>query len=138
MASFKVWHLNCDLLAIAGTLLSLGAFMNTGYVNAQVAIGAKVSNALSPAHQMLLDMQQNNAPVGGGSMQIFRFTPNNVSFAPLEGLNSILAWQTPKKQTVSGTVARDRISEFKATQRKQIISDGDLFNAMTRFNDLDK
>ena len=75
MASFKI----LGLLAIASTVFSL----NADSLTAQVTIGNSSPNALSPAHQMLLEMQQSNAPaVGGGSMQLLRFTDRDVSFAP--------------------------------------------------------
>ncbi|OYQ62202.1 hypothetical protein B9G53_23485 [Pseudanabaena sp. SR411] len=125
MASFKV----LGLFAIAGAAFSLDA----ASINAQVTIGASQSG-LSPAQQILMDMRQTNAPtVGGGSMQLLRFTENNVSFAPLEGLDRLFNWQ-PSEDT--GTTAEktlgDRIEEFKLNQRQQIISDGQMFEAINR------
>jgi hypothetical protein len=125
MASFKV----LGLFAIAGAAFSLDA----ASINAQVTIGASQSG-MSPAQQILMDMRQTNAPtVGGGSMQLLRFTENNVSFAPLEGLDRLFNWQ-PSEDT--GTTAEktlgDRIEEFKLNQRQQIISDSQMFEAINR------
>ena len=75
MSSSKV----LGLLAIACAAF----FLDAASINAQVTIGDSRSSGLSPAQQILMDMRQTNAPaVGGGSMQLLRFTENNVSFAP--------------------------------------------------------
>ncbi|MEA5477379.1 hypothetical protein VB774_07075 [Pseudanabaena galeata UHCC 0370] len=126
MASFKV----LGLLAIAGSVFSLDA----ASINAQVTIGASQPKDLSPAQQILMDMRQTNSPtVGGGSMQLLRFTENNVSFAPLEGLDRLFNWQTSED---TGTTAEktlgDRVEEFKLTQRQQIVSDSEMFEAIKR------
>lgn len=126
MASLKV----LGLLAIASTVFSLSA----DYTNAQVAIGGGQSNALSPAHQMLLDMQQSNAPaVGGGSMQLLRFTGTNISFAPLEGLDRLFNWQVTEDDGVmTNQTLGDRVEKFKLNQRQQIVSDSQMFQAINR------
>lgn len=126
MASCKFF----GLLAIASTVFSL----NTEYLNAQIAIGQNKPNNLSPAQQMLLEMQQSNAPaVGGGSMQILRFSQNNVSFAPLEGLDRFLNWRLPENEVVADPQTMgDRIAKFKQQQRQQIIPDGEMFEAINR------
>jgi hypothetical protein len=126
MASFKF----LGLLAIATTAFSF----NTEYLNAQIAIGQNKTNTLSPAQQMLLEMQQSNAPaVGGGSMQILRFSQNNVSFAPLEGLDRFLNWRIPENEVITDRQTMgDRIAKFKKQQRQQIIPDGEMFEAINR------
>jgi hypothetical protein len=128
MASFKV----LGLFAIAGAVFSLDA----ASINAQVTIGDSRAGGLTPAQQILMDMRQTNAPaVGGGSMQLLRFTENNVSFAPLEGLDRLFNWQTSED---TGTTAEktmgDRVEAFKLNQRKQIISDSQMFEAINRIN----
>jgi len=128
MASFKT----LGLLAIAGAVFSLDA----ASINAQVTIGAGQPSGLSPAQQILMDMRQTNAPaVGGGSMQLFRFTENNVSFAPLEGLDRLFNWQPSEDTgiTAEKTIG-DRVEEFKLNQRQQIVSDSQMFEAINRIN----
>jgi hypothetical protein len=126
MASFKVW----GVFAIASTLFVL----NSGSLNAQVRIGGGQSNTLSPAQQILADMQQNNAPaVGGGSMQLLRFTGKNVSFAPLEGLDRLFNWQVSEDTGITAEKTMgDRIENFKRNQRQQIVSDSQMFEAINR------
>ncbi|MBD2176482.1 hypothetical protein H6F42_06075 [Pseudanabaena sp. FACHB-1998] len=128
MALFKI----LGLLAIASSVFSL----NTEYLNAQIAIGQNQSKAISPAQQMLLEMQQTNAPaVGGGSMQLLRFSQNNLSFAPLEGLDRFLNWRLPEKEVITDRQTMgDRIANFKKQQRQQIISDGEMFEAINRIS----
>ncbi len=128
MASHKI----LGLLAIAGSMFSL----NVGNLNAQVTIGNSQSNDLSPAQQMLLDMRQTNAPaVGAGSMQLFRFTENNLSFVPLEGLDRLFNWQISEDAGISSDKTMgDRVEKFKLAQRQQIISDSQMFEAIKRIN----
>lgn len=128
MASFKV----LGLLTISCAAFSI----NAPSLNAQVTIGASQPSGLSPAQQILMDMRQTNAPtVGGGSMQLLRFTENNVSFAPLEGLDRLFNWQTSED---TGTTAEktlgDRVEEFKLIQRQQIVSDSQIFEAISRIS----
>lgn len=128
MASFKI----LGLLAIAGGIFSL----NTECLNAQVSIGGGQSSGLSPAQQILLDMRQTNAPaVGAGSVQLLRFTENNVSFTPLEGLDRLFNWQ-PSEDTgvTSDRTMGDRVEKFKLAQRRQIVSDSQMFKAINRIN----
>jgi len=127
MASFKV----LGLLTIS-SISSL--FVGVVNIKAQVTIDAGQPSDLSPAQQILMDMRQTNAPaVGGGSMQLLRFAENNVSFAPLEGLDRLFNWQ-PSEDT--GTTAEktlsDRVEKFKLTQRQQIVSDSQMFEAIKR------
>lgn len=126
MASFKVF----GLLAIASTVFSV----NADSLTAQVTIGNGSPNALSPAHQMLLEMQQSNAPaVGGGSMQLFRFTDRAVSFAPLEGLDRLFNWQVSEQESVTTEKTMgDRVEKFKLNQRQQIVSDSQMVQAINR------
>ncbi|MBD2318509.1 hypothetical protein [Phormidium tenue] len=126
MASYKV----LGLLAIAGSVFSLDAVS----INAQVTIGASQPSGLSPAQQILMDMRQTNAPtVGGGSMQLLRFTENNVSFAPLEGLDRLFNWQPSEDiGTTAEKTMGDRVEEFKLNQRQQIVSDSQMFEAINR------
>ena len=128
MASFKI----LGLFAIASTVFCL----NTDSLIAQVAIGNGSSNALSPAHQMLLEMQQSNAPaVGGGSMQFLRFTDKAVSFTPLEGLDRLFNWQVSEKEGfMPEKTMGDRVEKFKLNQRQQIVSDSQMFQAINRIN----
>ncbi|MDG3495371.1 MULTISPECIES: hypothetical protein [Pseudanabaena] len=128
MASLKF----VGLLAIAGAIFSL----NLDCLKAQVLIGNNQSNATSPAQQMLLDMQQNSTPaIGGGSMQLLRFTDKNVSFAPLEGLDRLFNWQVTRDDGVMTTqTLGDRVEKFKLKQRQQIISDSQMFAAINRMN----
>jgi hypothetical protein len=128
MASFKV----LGLLTISCAAFSI----NAPSLKAQVTIGASQPSGLSPAQQILMDMRQTNAPaVGGGSMQLLRFTENNVSFAPLEGLDRLFNWQTSED---TGTTAEktlgDRVEEFKLVQRQQIVSDSQIFEAISRIS----
>ena len=127
MASFKV----LGLLAIS----SVAFFLDAVSINAQVPMGGgSQSNGLSPAQQILMDMRQTNAPaVGGGSMQLFRFTENNVSFTPLEGLDRLLNWQ-PSEDTglTAEKTMGDRVETFKRNQRQQIVSDSQMFEAINR------
>lgn len=128
MASFKV----LGLLTISCAAFSI----NAPSLNAQVTIGASQPSGLSPAQQILMDMRQTNAPtVGGGSMQLLRFTENNVTFAPLEGLDRLFNWQTSED---TGTTAEktlgDRVEEFKLIQRQQIVSDSQIFEAISRIS----
>ena len=128
MASSKIW----GLLVISGSVFA----SNIGYLNAQIQIGGSQSNALSPAQQILVDMQQSNAPaVGGGSMHLLRFTGNNVSFAPLEGLDRLFNWQ-PSEDTgmTAEKTMGDRVEKFKRNQRQQIVSDSQMFEAINRIN----
>lgn len=126
MASFKI----LGLLAIAGSFFSV----NVGQSVAQVSIGRGQSNELSPAQQILLEMQQTNAPsVGSGSMQLLRFTNSNVSFAPLEGLDRLFNWQISEDTGLpSEKTMGDRVEKFKQDQRRQIISDSQMFEAINR------
>ncbi|MFN5264069.1 MAG: hypothetical protein ACK5EH_17025 [Pseudanabaena sp.] len=126
MASFKV----LGLLAIASTVFSL----NTDSLTAQVTIGNSSPTALSPAHQMLLEMQQSNAPaVGGGSMQLLRFTDRDVSFAPLEGLDRLFNWQVSEEEgVVPEKTMGDRVEKFKLNQRQQIVSDSKMLQPINR------
>jgi hypothetical protein len=126
MASFKI----LGLFAIASTVFSL----NTDFLMAQVTIGNGAPNALSPAHQMLLEMQQSNAPtVGGGSMQLLRFTDRAVSFAPLEGLDRLFNWQVSEEEGVTTEKTMgDRVEKFKLNQRQQIVSDSQMLQAINR------
>lgn len=126
MASYRI----LELLVIASTVFSL----NTDSLTAQLTIGNGSPKALSSAHQMLLEMQQSNAPViGGGSMQLLRFTDRAVSFAPLEGLDQLFNWQILEKEgvTIEKTMG-DRVAKFKLHQRQQIISDSQIFQAINR------
>ncbi|WP_434686205.1 hypothetical protein [Pseudanabaena minima] len=128
MASFKV----LGLLTISCAAFSI----NAPSLKAQVTIGASQPSGLSPAQQILMDMRQTNAPnVGGGSMQLLRFTENNVTFAPLEGLDRLFNWQTSED---TGTTAEktlgDRVEEFKLIQRQQIVSDSQIFEAISRIS----
>jgi hypothetical protein len=126
MASYKI----LSLFAIASTVFSL----STGYANAQVAIGGSQSNALSLSHQMLLDMQQSGASVvGGPSMQLLKFTNKNVSFEPLDGLDRLFNWQPTKEAGVMTTqTLGDRVEQFKSSQRQQIVSDSQIFQAINQ------
>ncbi len=128
MVSFKVF----GLLAIASTIFCL----NIGSLKAQVLIKTGESNALSLSHQTLIEMQQTNAPtVGGGSMQLLRFTNKNVSFTPLEGLDRLFNWQiTEDKGFMSNQTLGDRVEQFKLNQRQQIVSDSKILEAMHRIN----
>ncbi|WP_055076125.1 hypothetical protein [Pseudanabaena sp. 'Roaring Creek'] len=127
MASLKF----VGLLAIAGAMFSL----NPDCLKAQVLIGNNQSNATSPAQQMLLDMQQNTPAIGGGSMQLLRFTDKNVSFAPLEGLDRLFNWQvTQDDGLMTAQTLGDRVEKFKLKQRQQIISDSQMFAAINRIN----
>jgi len=126
MASYKI----LGLLAIAGSMFAV----NVGETNAQISIGRGQANKLSPAQEILLEMQQTNAPaVGGGSMQLLRFTDTNVSFAPLEGLDRLFNWQVsddtglPSEKTMG-----DRVAKFKLEQRRQIVSDSQMLEAINR------
>jgi hypothetical protein len=127
MSLFKIQY----LLAIASSIF-LG---NAGYLNAQVSFSKGQSNAILPSQQMLLEMQQTNAPiVGGGSMQLFRLTQNNLSFAPLEGLDSFLNWRMPTNKVISNQTMGDRVERFKVQQRRQIVSDSHIFAVINRIN----
>lgn len=126
MALFKI----LGFLAIAGSAFSL----SVGQSDAQVSIGRAQSNDLSPAQQILLEMQQTNAPaVGGGSMQLLRFTDKNVSFAPLEGLDRLFNWQISDDTGIpSEKTMGDHVEKFKQDQRRQIISDSQMLEAINR------
>ncbi len=126
MASYKI----LGLLAIASSMIAC----NVGETNAQVSIGGGRSNNLSPAQEILLEMQQTNAPaVGGGSMQLLRFTDTNVSFAPLEGLDRLFNWQTSEDTGLpSEKTMGDRVEKFKLDQRRQIISNSQMLEAINR------
>lgn len=126
MASLKIFGI---LAAIAGSIFSF----NMG-VNAQVNIGKAQSNNLSPAQQILLEMQQTNAPaIGGGSMQLLRFTDRNISFAPLEGLDRLFNWQVSDNSgLLTQKTMGDRVEKFKLDQRRQIVSDSEMFEAINR------
>ena len=130
----KIW----GFLAIAGCSM-VASFESA---TAQVNIGNTASPAaISSSHQMLLDMQTNAPAVGGGSMQLFRFTDKNVSFVPLEGLNDFLNWQLPQgeetaePQNLGNPTIGDRIEDFKQAQRRQIISNSEMFEAINRISD---
>ncbi|MBD2187483.1 hypothetical protein [Pseudanabaena mucicola] len=118
------------LFAIASGVFAL----NPASLNAQIAIGNAQSNQLSPAQQILQDMQQSNAPaVGGGSMQILRFTGAEVSLAPLEGLDRLFNWEIKEESGItSEKTLGDRVEEFKLNQRQRIVSDSEIFNAIDR------
>ncbi|MFM7888106.1 MAG: hypothetical protein ACKPCM_15760 [Pseudanabaena sp.] len=126
MASYKI----LGLLAIASSVFAV----NVRETNAQVTIGGGQSNKLSPAQEILLEMQQSNAPaVGSGSMQLLRFTDTNVSFAPLEGLDRLFNWQiSDKKSLPSEKTMGDRVAKFKLEQRCQIVSDSQMLEAINR------
>ncbi|GBO52744.1 hypothetical protein APA_413 [Pseudanabaena sp. lw0831] len=85
---------------------------------------------------MLLEMQQSNAPaVGGGSMQLLRFTDRAVSFAPLEGLDRLFNWQVSEEEGIATEKTMgDRVEKFKLNQRQQIVSDSQMFQAINRIN----
>jgi hypothetical protein len=121
------------LFAIASGIFAL----SPASLNAQIAIGNAQSNQLSPAQQILQDMQQSNAPaVGGGSMQILRFTGAEVSLAPLEGLDRLFNWEINNEESglISEKSLGDRVEEFKLNQRQRIVSDSEIFNAIDRLN----
>jgi hypothetical protein len=126
MASFKI----LGLFAIASAVFC----SNTDSLTAQVTIGNGASKALSPAHQMLLEMQQSNAPaVGGGSMQLLRFTDTAVSFTPLEGLDRLFNWQVSEGEGVTTErTMGDCVEKFKLNQRQQIVSDSQMLLAINR------
>lgn len=128
MASLKIF----GLLAFIGGVFSI----NTGYLNAQVSIGnGGQSNGLSPAQQILLDMQQTNtSSIGGGSMQLFRFTDKNVAFTPLEGLDRLFNWQPPAAGVTSEQTMGDRVAKFKLDQRRQIGSDSPMLKNINRIS----
>ncbi len=132
MASLKI----LGLLAIAGSVFSI----NVENLNAQVTIGSGQSSKLSPAQQILLEMQQTNATnIGGGSMQLLRFTDKNVSFAPLEGLDRLFNWQISEDTGItSEKTIGDRVEKFKLAQRRQIVSDSQMFEAMNRMYRLNR
>ncbi len=125
MASSKI----LGLFTIAITVFSL----STGYANAQVAIGGGESNALSLSQQMLLEMQQRGASViGGPSMQLLKFTGENVSFEPLEGLDRLFNGQTKEAGVMTTQTFGDRVEQFKLSQRQQIVSDSQIFQVINR------
>jgi hypothetical protein len=126
MASFKI----LGLFAIASAVFC----SNTDSLTAQVIIGNGASNPLSPSHQMLLEMQQSNAPaVGGGSMQLLRFTDRDVSFTPLEGLDRLFNWQVSEEEGVTTErTMGDCVEKFKLNQRQQIVSDSQMLQAINR------
>ncbi|MCA6585534.1 MAG: hypothetical protein IM516_09845 [Pseudanabaena sp. M158S2SP1A06QC] len=126
MASYKI----LGLLAIASSMFAV----NVGETNAQVSIGRGKSNGLSPAQEILIEMQQTNAPaIGGGSMQLLRFTDTNVSFAPLEGLDRLFNWQISDDTSLtSQKTMGDRIAKFKLEQLRQIASDSQMLEAINR------
>lgn len=127
-----ITHKFLGLFAIASGVFAL----NPASLNAQIAIGNAQSNQLSPAQQILQDMQQSNAPaVGGGSMQILRFTGAEVSLAPLEGLDRLFNWEINEDSGItSEKTLGDRVEEFKLNQRQRIVSDSEIFNAIDRIN----
>jgi len=126
MASYKI----LGLLAIASSMFAV----NVGETNAQVSIARGRANKLSPAQEILLEMQQTNAPaVGGGSMQLLRFTDTNVSFAPLEGLDRLFNWQISDDTSLtSQKTMGDHIAKFKLEQRRKIASDSQMLEAINR------
>ena len=126
MASLKT----LGLCAIAGSVFSV----NVANLNAQVTIGNGQSGSLSPAQQILLETQQTNAPaIGSGSMQLLRFTDKNVSFAPLEGLDRLLNWQVSQNAGIATEKTMgDRVEQFKRDQRRQIVSERQIFEAINR------
>ncbi|MFM7602161.1 MAG: hypothetical protein ACKO7R_13345 [Pseudanabaena sp.] len=128
MASFKVLGLL--------TISCAAFFINASSLKAQVTIGARQPSDLSPAQQILMDMRQTNASaVGGGSIQLLRFTENNVSFAPLEGLDRLFNWQTSEDtETTAEKTLGDRVEEFKLFQRQLIVSDSQIFEAISRIS----
>lgn len=130
MASFKI----LGFFAIASTVFSL----NTDSLTAQITLGNGAPNALSPSHQMLLEMQHSNAPaVGGGSMQLLRFTDKAVSFTPLEGLDRLFNWQVSEGEGVTTEKTMgDCVEKFKLNQRQQIVSDSQMFQAINRIKSL--
>ena len=120
---------------ISLTIFSTVFLANVEDLKAQVKINGVQSNGLSPAQQMLVEMRQSNAPaVGGGSMQLFRFTQNNVSFVPLEGLEKFFKWEIPETEVIAEQTIGDRIQKFKQDQRRQIVSDSHILEAINRIN----
>ena len=127
MASFRV----LSLLAIASVVFS----QNTDALSAQIKIGSSQSSGISTSHQMLLEMQQSNAPaIGGGSMQLLRFTDKNISFSPLEGLDRLFNWQPKEGEVMTNRTLSDGVERFKLMQRQQIVSDSQMFAAINRIN----
>lgn len=128
MASFKGWI----LFAISSSIFSI----NIECLNAQVLTNGNQSNTLTPAQQILSDMRQSNAPaLGGSSMQILRFTGNNLSFAPLEGLDRLFNWQISRDGGfASDKTMGDRVEQFKLAQRQQIVSDSKVLEVINRIN----
>ena len=108
-------------------------FVNVDIANAQMAIGQQKSQSLSPAQQMMMEMQQGNAPqVGGGSMQILKFSANQLSFAPLDGINRVLNWRTNENPPKPKQNLSNLAEHFKQKQRQQIIADGEILRAINR------
>ena len=111
--------------------------MNVNPIKAQVAIGSQKSSALSPAHQMMLEMQQGNAPnIGGGSMQILRFSQNNLSFAPLDGIDRVLNWRVKEEGLKTEQNFGHLVDDFKREQMKQVGADSNILQAINRLNEI--
>ena len=135
MALLKILRSLAIVSTAFSTISSTVFLANTECLKAQVKIGVVQSNPLSPAQQMLVEMRQSNAPaVGGGSMQLFTFTQNKVSFVPFEGLEKFFKWETSETEVISEKTIGDRIQKFKLDQRRQIVSDSQMLAAINRIN----
>ncbi|MDX2253975.1 MAG: hypothetical protein NW214_00510 [Pseudanabaenaceae cyanobacterium bins.39] len=119
--SRKAIAVNLPLMMGALSLFAVNFAVNVDQAQSQTFTTNRSSQALSPAHQMLLDAQQSNAPaVGGGSMQLLRFSQNSLSFAPLEGIDRFLRWEITEGATAPQATFKDCIDKFKQEQRERI------------------
>jgi hypothetical protein len=139
MNAVKVIKISSQNIAAVTASMMTGMFsvcaVNIDQVQAQSMIGNQRSAALSPAHQMLLDAQQSNAPsIGAGSMQLLRFSQNSLSFAPLEGINKFLKWQiTDDADAISSQPTfADCIDKFKQEQRDRLGAVSKMQEAINR------
>ena len=65
-------------------------------------------------------------------MQLLKFTGENVSFEPLEGLDRLFNGQTKEAGVMTTQTFGDRVEQFKLSQRQQIVSDSQIFQVINR------
>jgi hypothetical protein len=117
---------------ILGAIVSINTF-NADIANAQMTISHSKQQSLSPAQQMMMETQQGSAPqVGGGSMHILRFSANQLSFAPLDGINRVLNWRTNEDSLKPKQNLGSLVDQFKQQQKQRVIADGEIFRAINR------
>jgi hypothetical protein len=125
------------LLAIAGSgLLPLcGIVCGDSMAIAQIAIGQPTGNDTPLSLQTLGEMRQNNASILGGGMNFFQIGGDKVTVPAMEGINSLLNWQTPPENANPSISFSQTVEEFKLQQRQKIGSSNPILYPLVQISD---